>query len=308
VIQGSIFDIQRYSIHDGPGIRTVVFFKGCPLRCAWCSNPEGQHAAPVIEFFAARCQRCGRCVEVCSPAAVNRDLECAPAAKLDRMACTLCGQCIDACGHEALKMSGRTVTVADVLTAVKKDAAFYRRSGGGVTLSGGEPLAQAAFAEEILRRCRDANIHTAMETCGYAAADVFQRVVAAVDLVLFDLKHMDPAAHVRQTGVSNRPVLENLAQLSRWATPVIARIPLIPGWNDGSENLSAVASRLVELGIRDVHLMPFHQLGKDKYRRLGMQYDLADVASLLGAGNGTSALSTAQAVLESAGLAVQIGG
>ncbi len=305
---GVIFDIQRYSIHDGPGIRTVVFFKGCPLRCLWCSNPEGQQAAPAIEFFATRCQRCGRCVEACPRAAVNRDLDCAPVAKLDRTACDLCGRCVEACAHAALKVSGRTVTAADVLAEVKKDAGYYRKSGGGVTLSGGEPLAQPAFAEEILRRCGDANIHCAVETCGYVPEDVFQRVVDAADLVLFDLKHMDPAAHAQGTGVSNEAVLANLARLVCWGKPVIARIPLVPGWNDGPENLSAVAARLAQLGIRDVHLMPFHQLGKDKYHRLGMRYQLADVPSVLGAANGHAAICSAKTVLESAGLAVQIGG
>lgn len=306
--EGIIFDIQRYSIHDGPGIRTVVFFKGCPLRCAWCSNPEGQQAAPAIEFFAAHCQRCGHCLEVCPQAAINGDLDCAPVGKLDRTACNLCGRCTEACAHAALKVSGRTVTAADVLAEVKKDRGFYRKSGGGVTLSGGEPLAQPAFAAEILRRCGDANIHTAVETCGYASEDVFRRVVDAADLVLFDLKHMDPAAHAQGTGVSNGPVLANLEQLVRWGKPVLARVPLIPGWNDGPGNLSAVAALLAHLGIRDVHLMPFHQLGKDKYRRLGMRYELPDVPSVLGAANGRATVLSAKTVLESAGLAVQIGG
>ena len=305
---GVIFDIQRYSIHDGPGIRTVVFFKGCPLRCAWCGNPEGQRTAPAIEFFAARCQRCGQCLEVCPRAAVNGDLDCAPVAKLDRTACDLCSRCVEACAHAALKVSGRTVTAADVMAEVKKDAGFYRKSGGGVTLSGGEPLAQPAFAEEILRGCGDANIHSAVETCGYAPEGVFRRVVDAADLVLFDLKHMDTDAHAQQTGVSNGPVLANLARLVRWGKPVIARIPLVPGRNDGPENLSAVASRLAQLGVRDVHLMPFHQLGKDKYHRLGMRYQLAEVPSVLGAANGHAAICSAKTVLESAGLAVQIGG
>ncbi len=305
---GIIFDIQRYSIHDGPGIRTVVFLKGCPLRCAWCSNPEGQHAAPVIEFFAGRCQRCGECGEVCPRAAVNGDLDCAPATKLDRTTCDLCGRCVEACPHSVLRVSGRTVTAADVLAEVKKDAGFYRRSGGGVTLSGGEPLAQPAFAVEVLRRCGDANIHTAVETCGYAPEDVFRRVADAADLVLFDVKHMDPAAHAQRTGVSNGPVLANLERLVQWGKPVLARIPLVPGWNDGSEHLSAVAARLAHLGIRDVHVMPFHQLGRDKYERLGMRYELSDAPPLLGNANGQASIRNAKAVLESAGLVVQIGG
>ena len=306
--EGVIFDIQRYSIHDGPGIRTVVFLKGCPLCCQWCSNPEGQNPVPEMEFSSSRCERCGRCVEVCPQEAVNRVLDCAPAEKLDRRACDLCGLCVEACPSSALILSGRRVTVEEVMVEVKKDLAFYRRSGGGVTLSGGDPLAQPSFARALLGRCGEANIHTAIETCGHAPEQVFRQVVEPSDLVLYDLKHMDPVEHQRLTGASNAVVLRNLRALVWMGKPIVARLPLIPGRNDGEANLREIGSLLSGLGIREVHLMPFHQLGKDKYQRLGIRYELGELPALLGSGDGGNTLPVARAALESFGLAVQIGG
>jgi pyruvate formate lyase activating enzyme len=306
--EGVIFDIQRYSIHDGPGIRTVVFLKGCPLRCEWCSNPEGRNPVPELEFFASRCERCGRCVEVCPREAVNRALDSAPAEKLDRRACDLCGVCVEACLSSALVLSGRRVTVEEVMVEVKKDLAFYRRSGGGVTLSGGDPLAQPSFARTLLERCGEANIHTAIETCGHAPEQVFRQVVEPSDLVLYDLKHADPMEHQRLTGASNTVVLRNLRVLVGMGKPIVARLPLIPGQNDGEANLREIGTLLSGLGIREVHLMPFHQLGKDKYQRLGIRYELGELPALLGSGDGGNTLPVARAVLESFGLAVQIGG
>jgi len=306
--EGVIFDIQRYSIHDGPGIRTVVFLKGCPLRCQWCSNPEGRNPVPELEFFGSRCERCGRCVEVCPREAVNRVLDCAPAEKLDRRACDLCGLCVEACPSSALILSGRRVTVEEVMVEVKKDLAFYRRSGGGVTLSGGDPLAQPSFARALLERCGEANIHTAIETCGHAPEQVFRQVVEPSDLVLYDLKHMDPVEHQRLTGASNTVVLRNLRVLVGMGKTIVARLPLIPGRNDGEANLREIGALLSGLGIREVHLMLFHQLGKDKYQRLGIRYELGELPALLGSGDGGNTLPVARAALESFGLAVQIGG
>ena len=306
--EGVIFDIQRYSIHDGPGIRTVVFLKGCPLRCQWCSNPEGRNPVPELEFFGSRCERCGRCVEVCPREAVNRVLDSAPEEKLDRRACDLCGLCVEACPSSALILSGRRVTVEEVMVEVKKDLAFYRRSGGGVTLSGGDPLAQPSFARALLERCGEANIHTAIETCGHAPEQVFRQVVEPSDLVLYDLKHADPEEHQRLTGASNTVVLRNLRVLVGMGKTIVARLPLIPGRNDGEANLREIGTLLSGLGIREVHLMPFHQLGKDKYQRLGIRYELGELPALLGSGDGGNTLPVARAVLESFGLAVQIGG
>jgi pyruvate formate lyase activating enzyme len=205
-------------------------------------------------------------------------------------------------------ISGCRVTVEEVMVEVKKDQTFYRRSGGGVTLSGGDPLAQPSFAREILERCGEANIHTAIETCGNAPEQVFRQVVESSELVLYDLKHADPVEHRRLTGASNTLVLGNLRVLVAMGKPVVARLPLIPGRNDGEGNLREIGALLSGLHIREVHLMPFHQLGKDKYQRLGSAYNLADVPALLGPGGDGSALPIARAVLESFGLAVQIGG
>jgi glycyl-radical enzyme activating protein len=308
VTEGVIFNIQRYSIHDGPGIRSVVFMKGCPLRCEWCSNPEGQGLVPEMEFYSLRCQRCGRCVEVCPRGAVNRSLDCPPAAKVDRQACDLCGVCVEACPFDAWGTSGRRVTVEEVVAEVKKDVAFYRKSGGGVTLSGGEPLVQPSFVETVVKRLGDANIHTAIETCGHAPEQVFRQVVESADLVLYDVKHADPWEHQRLTGVSNERVLDNLRALVGMGKPIVVRVPLIPGWNDTEVSLRAMGALVSSLGIREVHLMPFHQLGKDKYPRLGKRYELADLPPLLGAGGGGDGLAVARSVLESFGLKVQVGG
>jgi len=306
--EGVIFDIQRYSIHDGPGIRTVVFLKGCPLHCEWCSNPEGRNPLPELQFFSSRCERCGRCLEVCPREAVNRVLDCVPAEKLDRHACDLCGLCVEACPSSALVLSGRRMTVEEVMVEVKKDLAFYRRSGGGVTLSGGDPLAQPSFARALLERCGEANIHSAIETCGHAPEQVFRQVLEPSDLVLYDLKHMDPVEHQRLTGVSNTVVLGNLRVLAGMGKPIVARLPLIPGRNDSLANLREIGTLLSGLGIREVHLMPFHQLGKDKYQRLGIRYGMAESPAVLGSGDGGNTLPVARAVLESFGLEVQIGG
>ena len=276
MIDGVIFDIQRYCLHDGPGIRSVVFLKDCPLRCRWCSNPEGQGAGPELEFFPSRCKRCGRCVEACRPG--------------------------------ALAMSGRLATVGEVMAEVTKDTAFYRKSAGGVTRSGGEPLAQPAFARALLERCRDANIHTAIETCGHALASVFRAVVEPADLVLYDLKHADPGQHLRLTGVSNGLVLENLRMLAGMGKPIVARVPLIPGWNDAEANLRAIGGLLATLGIRELHLMPFHQLGKDKYGRLGKHYTLANLPAFRGTEGNGGRVSAAKQALQAFGLDVHIGG
>lgn len=308
MIEGVIFDIQRYCLHDGPGIRSVVFLKGCPLRCQWCSNPEGQGAGAELEVFSSRCVRCGCCLEVCPRGAVSPALDCPPAAKIDRQACDRCGRCVEACRARALAMSGRQVTVAEVMAEVAKDAAFYRKSGGGVTLSGGEPLAQPTFARALLERCRDANIHTALETCGHAPAPVFHTVVEPAELVLYDLKHADPAEHERLTGVSNRLALVNLRTLAGTGKPIVARVPLIPGRNDTAANLRAIGALLAALEIRELHLMPFHQLGKDKYGRLGKRYALADLPPLRGADGEGTRVSAARQTLEPFGLEVRVGG
>ncbi len=274
-MKGFITHIQRYSIHDGPGIRTVVFFKGCPLACLWCCNPETQSFKPELEFIQRLCQQCGQCVEICPENAVNLDLFCPEPMKIDRQKCTLCGQCVSVCPSGALKIIGEEIEGEAILTVIKKDGAFYRRSGGGVTLSGGEPLSQPEFAYHLLKSCHDLNIHTAIETCGLAAQKVFEQILPFTDLFLFDIKHLNPQTHQRLTGVSNELILSNLRWLHQNSAHVILRLPLVPGMNMDDENLHSLAELVKELGIEEVNLMPFHQMGKDKYSHLGKNYQLA---------------------------------
>lgn len=286
----------------------MVFLKGCPLRCLWCSNPEGQKATLELEFFPARCQRCGRCIQSCSRCAINLDLDCPPSEKIIRASCGLCGDCVESCPNRALSLSGRTMTTDEVMAEIKKDLAYYRKSGGGVTLSGGDPLAQPHFARSILATCRDANIHTAVETSGYAPESNFREVVEVVELVLYDLKHIDPGEHQRLTGVSNDRILSNLRLLKEMEKPTVVRIPLIPGFNDAPDNVAATAKTVAAIGVRQVHVMPFHQLGKDKYPRLGLEYALGDLPPLIAGDLQWQGLERAMAILESEGLEVQIGG
>jgi len=267
-VKGTIFNIQRYSIHDGPGIRTTVFFKGCPLRCLWCQNPESQTFQQELFYNRDRCTGCGRCLPACPEKAIeivegrSRTL---------RTLCNVCGACAEVCAEEARGLMGKVVSAKEVFAEVDKDAVFYERSGGGVTLSGGEPLAQPEFAIEILSLCKNAGIHTAIETCGHAPWETVERVLKVVDLVLYDLKHMDPVEHRKITGVSNALALENLKRVSHETHVALdIRIPVIPGYNDTSENMEATASFIVkELGPSvPVHLLPYHRLGDSKREQM----------------------------------------
>ena len=267
--EGMVFDIQHFSIHDGPGIRTTVFMKGCPLSCLWCQNPESQSAAPEVMFHAERCTGCGLCVAACANGAVSIEDGLSRTA---RDLCTGLGACVEACPNRARTLTGRRMRAGDVFERVAADAMFYERSGGGVTLSGGEPLAQPDFAEALLRLCKDAGLHTAVDTCGYAGWRTVARVLRYADLVLYDLKHMDSAEHERLTGVSNAPILENARRIRHELhLPIHARIPLVPGWNDDLANLEATARFIAEeLGLdTPVHLHPYHRFGEGKYESLG---------------------------------------
>lgn len=266
--QGTIFNIQHYSIHDGPGIRTTVFLKGCPLRCFWCQNPESQAARPQLFFNADRCQGCSLCVQACPEGAIEI---VGDRSRTNRNLCRGSGRCVQVCPHEARSLMGRTVTAGEVFEQVAADEVFYRGSGGGVTISGGEPLFQPEFTISLLKLCREAGIHTALDTSGYARWETMKRVLAHVDLVLYDLKHMDPDAHRRYTAVSNELILENAKKIGReLSIPILARLPLVPGYNDSAENVAATARFVVSaLGLSTVvHLLPYHRLGEAKYDRL----------------------------------------
>ena len=305
---GVIFNVQGYSLHDGPGIRTVVFLKGCPLRCLWCCNPESQRPDPEVEYQPLDCIRCGRCVAACPEGAVTPDLGVPPEAKIDRGRCTACLACVRACPSGALRMIGERVTVADLLERLLRDAPFYRRSGGGVTLSGGEPLLQWRIARGVARACYEANVSVALETSGYASWEAFAAALEFVDLVLYDLKHADDAAHRRGTGVGNALLLSNLRRLAERGIPFILRLPLIPGYNLDEGHLRAAGRLAAELGALEVHLMPFHQLAREKYRRLGRSYALADLPGLRDTLAGREEVERARRIVEGFGVQVLVGG
>lgn len=271
---GRIFDIQRYSIHDGAGIRTLVFLKGCGLSCPWCCNPESQSFAVELAVNSGRCIHCGLCAEACPVDAIPFGTagEVVP----DRLRCQTCGACVLACPMACRTLYGRVVSVDDLVREVERDALFYRASGGGVTVSGGEPLLQASFVADFFSACRQHGIDTALETCGYARWEDFARVLTYTDTVLFDIKHLDGEAHRRLTGVGNELILANLRRATQSAARIILRMPLIPGYTMEPTNVRAVANLARELGISELHLLPYHGLGERKYEALGKHYPLAD--------------------------------
>lgn len=257
-MDGKIFDIQRFSIYDGPGIRTNVFFKGCNLRCLWCHNPESQSGKNQLLFYRDKCVGCGECAKICS--------------KTFTADCIACGRCAEVCTHDARKISGRTASADEVVDAVLRDKEFYRTSGGGVTLSGGEPLLQADFAAEILRKCRESGIHTAIETAADVPWTSFEKVLPYLDLVLCDIKCIDGENHIRCTGVSNRRILENAERLKNSGVKIIFRTPVIPGYND------AEIKKIAEFCEPCEHeILAYHSTGCGKYTALNMPYELESV-------------------------------
>lgn len=274
-VRGTIFDIQRYSIHDGPGIRTTVFFKGCPLRCSWCANPESWHLYPELSFIKGNCTACGICVTACSKHAIalkdNKSFT-------DRQLCDNCGDCAEVCPNKARVLIARSVSVAEVVAEIEKDEVFYRNSNGGVTLSGGEPTLQPEFCLSLLKTLYESGFATVLDTCGFVRWEILENILKYVDLVHFDFKHMDDAMHRRYTGVSNKIILNNAKKLSLMGKPVIARIPLIPGVNDSLDNLGKTARFCKQLpSLRRLDLLPYHSLGANKFEQLGSCYSLSDV-------------------------------
>lgn len=267
---GRVFDIKRYSIHDGPGIRTTVFLKGCSLRCLWCHNPESIDPGPNLMYWPSRCSRCYSCLNACPKEALAKDA--AGAVVIDRAKCDLCGKCAEACLYDAMQFVGREMSVEDVLGEAEKDKIFYDQSGGGVTLSGGDPFVQAGFAEALLDGCRARGIRTAVDTAGFANNGVLDRLAPKADLILYDLKSMDDDRHKEFTGVSNAPVLENLKRLAAGRTEIWVRIPLVAGVNDDDDNIRRTIEFLSSLKtIRRVGLLPYHSSGLDKARRIGRE-------------------------------------
>ena len=269
-----VTNIQKYSVHDGPGIRTTVFFKGCPLNCLWCHNPETQDPSPEIMFFKERCTLCGTCLKRC-PQKVIEFVEGYPVT--DEIKCTLCGKCSDFCPHNARELVGKEITVNELMKEIIKDEAFYDESNGGVTFSGGEPLLNADYLNNLLERCKSKGIHTAIDTSGYATWEQFEKIVDNADLFLFDIKHINNDKHLKYTGASNIIILENLKKLSERGSNIYIRMPIIVGINDDDENIDASVDFISKLNIIHVNLLPYHKIGMDKYRRLNMEYKLSEL-------------------------------
>jgi pyruvate formate lyase activating enzyme len=300
--KGIIFDIKKFAIHDGPGIRTTVFFKGCPLCCVWCHNPEGIHPQKEIMVYSGRCLKgCHDCFASCPKKALSKNKDII---SLDRDLCDGCGICVQVCPAEALQLAGRMVTSDEIMAELDKDKPFYQDSGGGVTFSGGEPLQQPDFLLELLFQSRKRHFHTAVDTSGYAPSAVFSKIAPFCDLFLFDLKIIDDAKHKRLTGVSNRLILENLQLFSGSGSALAIRVPLIPGCNDAAFDLEQLAGFCAALPARHpVHLLPYHRGYSGKTKRLDRVAPLAAIRPPT-----AETVEKARKIFSKAKLTVKIGG
>lgn len=269
---GLIFDVQRYSIQDGPGIRTTVFFKGCPLRCWWCHNPEGIDSGKELMYFEYKCLHCGTCAHVCPMGAIEFD----GIPIIRRSMCIACGSCSASCPSDALKLIGKEYTVGELMKEIERDVLYFDNSGGGVTFSGGEPLYQHEFLLEVLKECKKIDIHRTLDTSGFAPQEVLASVVDYVDLFLYDLKLIDEKEHIKYTGVSNAQIKENLRFLVDYgrAKDVIIRFPVIPEITDTADNVEALAEFISSMkGLKEIDLLPFHDIS-EKYNRLDKDYKM----------------------------------
>ena len=276
-MKGEVFDVQRYSIHDGPGIRTTVFLKGCPLKCKWCANPESQNKYPEIFFRSQICEGCGRCVEICPQNAISlvKDF-----IDLDRILCDRCMKCIEKCPTKALSITGETRTTEEIVDIVMKDELFYNNSGGGLTISGGEPLLQPDFTLDLLKACKDKSIHTTLDTSGHARWEILESMVNYSDLILFDIKHLNSDQHIAGTGVGNELILQNLKKITEKGNRLWVRIPIIPGYNDSAKHIEDIAKFLSKMPIEKVSMLAFHEWSKSKYKALGIYYPCKDLSPI----------------------------
>ena len=274
----TVFNIQRYAIHDGDGIRTSIFFKGCPLRCAWCHNPESQNYLPELIYHAERCIGCELCQELCPYGAISyaqtSGRNPTPIAVTDHERCTACGSCTESCPAAAREIAGKNYTVTELVKIVEQDRPFYEESGGGVTLSGGEPLARdISGVEALLSECKRRGISTAVDTCGYVPWEHFERVLPFTDLFLYDVKMLDSTGHKQYTGIDNDLILDNLCHLSKCGAMIDIRVPVIGGVNDTNAEMSAIADFLKKnVTPRRIHLLPYHNTGSAKFQKLDRVY------------------------------------
>ncbi len=301
-IKGTIFDIKRYAVHDGPGIRTTVFFKGCPLNCLWCHNPEGIDKGLELVVRGSRCATdCAACLAACPEEALSKS---SSRLEVHRDKCSLCGKCEEACLYEALEIAGKEVAVAEVLEEVEKDKIFYDESGGGVTFSGGEPLSQPRFLEALVDEFKSRGVRIALDTSGFAPREALEKVAAKVGLILFDLKLIDEEKHKKYTGVSNRLILDNLRALSYLDKEICIRIPLIAGVNDDVDNIGGTSDFIRSLkNVSRISLLPYHKGGYQKCDRLGKAVSGEDLSS-----PSEERLREIQDFFEASGYAVKRGG
>lgn len=313
-LTGKVYDIQGFSVHDGPGIRTTVFFKGCPLRCPWCHSPESQQFFTQLSWMSARCpglDTCSNCIDICRKAAIapqdgahdDGSGNLIRRIRIDRSVCDNCGDCVPTCNRRALEMCGTDYTLEALLGRVLKDVAFYEQSGGGVTLSGGEPLCQPAFVLSFLTALKERRVHTALDTTGHADFDIIKSALPLTDLFLYDLKHMDSERHREATGVPNERILENAAKIAASGGKIQIRIPIIPDFNDSEENIQSTGSFCRSLGeaVVLIQLLPYHNLGAMKHLRIGHGGMLLEANPPK-----DKAISKIKGILESFGLAVSV--
>ena len=300
-VTGLLYNIQKFAVHDGPGIRTLIYMKGCPLNCTWCSSPQSQKPGKEIIYYEIRCKKCGHCVEKCPVKAMMLTED---GINIDRTRCNNCGECVEICPNGALELVGREVTVSELFMEINKDSGFYRRSGGGVTVGGGEPTMQPEFVAQFLKQCRQNYIHTAIETCGFVRWEHFKEILDYVDLVYMDIKHMNPAVHEQLTSVSNTTILENAMNVATMNS-MIVRIPVVPGCNDSDDNIMDTARFASQLGNKliRVELLPYHKFGTQTYSRIGRKYELPYVET-----PDDARMDELKKIIEARGLKVQIGG
>lgn len=299
---GLISGIERFAVHDGPGIRTLIFMKGCPLRCLWCSSPHTQKYTPELLYDDRECMKCQKCVEVCPLQAITFSPEAG--VTVDTDLCDYCGKCAENCLGKALELVGQSFTPEELLKEVSKDSSFFRRSNGGVTVGGGEPTVQAEFVAQFLTLCKQQLIHTAMETCGYAHQAKLDKILEQLDLVYMDIKQMDDARHRELTGVSNRLILNNIRRVAQVRT-LILRVPVVPGCNDTVDNIGATADFASSLGknLLRIELLPYHKLGTHTYEKMGRDYLLKDIET-----PNQEQMDQLKQIVENSGVKVQVAG
>ena len=301
MIKGLVSDIQRFSIHDGPGIRTIVFLKGCPLNCLWCSNPETQRYAKEVMYSKELCLHCQQCVDRCKNKAIRANVFTSD--RIDRTLCSGCGECVEVCPSKAMVLKGRWMTVSEVIDEAEKDIPFYHTSGGGITISGGEPFFQPDFLENLLIKCKEHNLHTAVETTGCCNWEEIRKSLDYIDLFLFDIKMIDSSKHTEATSLPNDIIIDNLKRIAELNKAMIIRVPLIPQYSADESNLNEIGRLAQKLDIKQIHLLPYHKFGVSKYQKLNRAYSLKECDVLE-----SDEIEASRELLEQFGLEVCIGG